>query len=57
MRRVVGSIVVMALGVFGFATVGESQQTGVSRAEVGRGKVRAAYTVGAPKGRRSSSRR
>jgi quercetin dioxygenase-like cupin family protein len=44
MRRIVGSIVVVALGVLGFATVGESQ-TGVTRAEVGRGTVGASYTI------------
>jgi quercetin dioxygenase-like cupin family protein len=45
MRRIVGSIVVVALGVLGFATVGGSQQTGVTRAELGRGKVGGAYAV------------
>ena len=45
MRRTVGSIVVMALGLLGFATVGETQQTGVTRTELGRGKVASNYTV------------
>ena len=45
MRRTVGSIVVVALVMFGFASVGESQSTGVSRADLGRGQVGSDYTV------------
>jgi quercetin dioxygenase-like cupin family protein len=41
----VGSIVVVALVVLGFASVGESQATGVTRADLGRGQVGADYTV------------
>jgi quercetin dioxygenase-like cupin family protein len=44
-RRIVGGIVVVALGVLGFASVGESQQTGVTRTEIGRGKVGGNYSV------------
>jgi quercetin dioxygenase-like cupin family protein len=44
-RRTVGSIVVVALGVLGFSTVSESQQTGVTRSELGRGTVGGNHTV------------
>lgn len=50
MRRTVGSIVVVALVVFGFTSVGGSQPTGVARTELGRGQVGSDYTVKGSRG-------
>ena len=50
MRRIVGSIAVVALVVFGFTTVGESQQTGVNRTELARGVAGSDYTASGAKG-------
>ncbi|HYH51347.1 MAG TPA: cupin domain-containing protein [Acidimicrobiia bacterium] len=47
---VVVSVVAVALGIGGFATVSSSQQTGVSRSDLGRGNVAADYTVNGSKG-------
>jgi quercetin dioxygenase-like cupin family protein len=44
-RRTVGSIVVVALGVLGFASVGESESTGVNRTVLARGQAASDYTI------------
>jgi len=44
-RRIVGSVVVVALAVVGFASVAAPQPTGVTRTELGRGNVASNYTV------------
>jgi quercetin dioxygenase-like cupin family protein len=41
----VGSIIVAALAVFGFASVAESESTGVSRTELARGQAGSDYTI------------
>lgn len=49
-RMVAVSVVAVALGVGGFATVSSSQQTGVTRSDLGRGNAPADYTVSGTKG-------
>ncbi|MEW6471883.1 MAG: cupin domain-containing protein [Actinomycetota bacterium] len=49
-RTVAVSVIAVALGVGGFATVSSGQQTGVTRADLGRGNAGADYTVKGSKG-------
>jgi quercetin dioxygenase-like cupin family protein len=49
-RTVFVSVIAVALGVGGFATVSSGQQTGVARTDLGRGNVAGDYTVKGSKG-------
>ena len=49
-RMVAVSVISVALGVGGFATVSSSQQTGVTRSDLGRGNAAVDYTVNGSEG-------